>query len=288
MVPEGIQEFRPEKVDDLAPKEREVIEFMLNEGPKSWTLSSRELAEKADTSGVTVVRAAKALGYPKLSHLRLALADYWREKNEPRLDERFDATIADAPNGLLDEEIEVGMSGLKALRQRVSQEDFERAVGILERSERIVWRGIGPSAFLAEYAALFCERIGHRSIAITRMGTELADELLSLQPKDALVILSYGALQRHTEVILDVAEGSDVILITDDDTNKLADRVTMILECGRGAARHFASHAVTLVLIESLILGVANQNKPRRKRSMAKLDRIREQIAERPIPVDGR
>lgn len=129
MVPEGIQEFRPEKVDDLAPKEREVIEFMLNEGPKSWTLSSRELAEKADTSGVTVVRAAKALGYPKLSHLRLALADYWREKNEPRLDERFDATIADAPNGLLDEEIEVGMSGLKALRQRVSQEDFEEQSG---------------------------------------------------------------------------------------------------------------------------------------------------------------
>jgi DNA-binding MurR/RpiR family transcriptional regulator len=287
MLPEGIREFRPEMVDDLAPKEREVIEFMLNEGPKSWTLSSRELGEKADTSGVTVVRAAQALGYPKLSHLRLALADYWREKTEPRLDERFDATIADAPNGLLEEEIEVAMSGLTALRQRVSQEDFERAVGILGRSERIVWRGIGPSGFLAEYAALFCERIGHRSIAITRMGTELADELLSLQPKDALVILSYGPLQRHTEVILEVVGESDVILITDHDTNNLADRVTMILECGRGAPRHFASHAVTLVLIESLILGVANQNKPRRKRSMAKLDRIREQIAERPIPVDS-
>jgi DNA-binding MurR/RpiR family transcriptional regulator len=288
MLPDGIREFRPEMVDDLAPKEREVIEFMLKEGPKSWTLSSRELAEKADTSGVTVVRAAQALGYPKLGYLRLALADYWKEATEPRLDERFDATIAEAPNGLLEEEIEVAMSGLTALRQRVSREDFDRAVGILERSERIVWRGVGPSGFLAEYAALFCERIGHRSIAMTRMGTELADDLLSLQPKDALVILSYGVLQRHTEVILDIAEGSDVILITDHDTNNLADRVTMILECGRGAPRHFSSHGVTLVLIESLILGVANQNKPRRKRSMAKLDRLREAIAERPIPVDSR
>jgi DNA-binding MurR/RpiR family transcriptional regulator len=118
------------------------------------------------------------------------------------------------------------------------------------------------------------------------MGTELADELLSLQPKDSVVILSYGALQKHTEVILDVAKGSDVLLITDHDVNNLADRVTLVLECGRGAPRHFQSHAVTLVLIESLILGVANRNKARRKRSLAKLNTLREEIAQRPIPVD--
>jgi DNA-binding MurR/RpiR family transcriptional regulator len=273
-------------VDDLAPAERNVIEFMLNEGPESWMLSSKDLGEKAGTSGVTVVRAAHALGYSKLGHLRLALADYWPEKREPRLDERLEATFEDAPNGLLDEEIEIAISALKALRERVSKEDFERAVGILERSERIVWRGVGPSSFLAEYAALYCERIGHRSMAVTRMGTELADELLSLQPKDALVVLSYGPLQRHTQVLLDVAEDSDVILITDHDINHLGDRVTMVLECGRGAPKHFQSHAVTLALIESLILGVANENRPRRKRSLAKLNRLREEIAERPIPVD--
>lgn len=288
MLPDGIKEFWPDRVDDLAPAERNVIEFMLQEGPKSWTLSSKELGERAGTSGVTVVRAAHALGYSKLGHLRLALADYWRQETEPRLDERLDATFEDAPNGLLEEEIEVSISALRALREQVSREDFERAVGILERSERIIWRGVGPSGFLAEYAALYCERIGHRSTAVTRMGTELADELLSLQPKDALVILSYGPLQNHTQVVLDVMEGSDVILITDQDVNELADRVTMVLECGRGALRHFQSHAVTLALVESLILGVANENKPRRKRSLAKLNRLREEIAERPIPVDGR
>ena len=173
---------------------------MLGAGPKSWMLSARELGEKAGTSGVTVVRAAKALGYPKLGHLRLALADYWPENSEPRLDERFEATLESAANGLLEEEIDVAATSLRALRQQVSREDFERAVEILDRSQRIVWRGIGPSGFLAEYAALHCQRIGHTSIAMTRMGTELADELLSLQPKDALVVLSYGALQRDTAV----------------------------------------------------------------------------------------
>ena len=288
MLPDGIKEFRPEKVDDLAPAERNVIEFMLGAGPKSWTLSARELGEEAGTSGVTVVRAAKALGYPKLGHLRLALADYWPEESEPRLDERVEATLKSAANRLLEEEIDVATTSLDRLRQRVSREDFERAVGILYRSRRIAWRGVGPSGFLAEYAALHCQRIGHRSIAITRMGTELADELLLLDPKDALVVLSYGPLQPHTEVILDVAKDLDRILITDHDTNDLAERVTTVLECGRGAEGHFQSHAVTLVLIESLILGVANHNKSHREKSLEKLNNLREKIAGGPIPVDSR
>ncbi len=236
---------------------------------------------------MTVVRTAQALGYQKLGHLRLALADYWSEKSEPRLDERFDATFEDAPDGLLEEESEVAVTALRALRHGVPREAFEKAVEILDGSQRIVWRGVGPSGFLAEYAALYCERIGHRSTAVTRMGTELADELLSIHPRDAIVILSYGQLQRHTEVILDVAKDSEVVLITDHDVNDLADRVTLVLECGRGVPRHFQSHAATLVLIESLILGVANRNKPRRKRSLAKLNTLREEIAEKPVPVDA-
>jgi DNA-binding MurR/RpiR family transcriptional regulator len=287
LLPAGMKEFRPEKIDDLAPAERNVIEFMLGAGPKSWTLSARELGEEAGTSGVTVVRAAKALGYPKLGHLRLALADYWPQKSEPRFDERVEATLKSGANGLLEEEIHVAATSLDSLGHRVSREDFEKAVGILDRSRRIVWRGVGPSGFLAQYAALHSQRVGHRSIAITRMGTELADELLSLEPKDAVVVLSYGALQRDTEVVLDIAKDSEVILITDHDVNNLAERVTMVLECGRGAEGHFQSHAVTLVLIESLILGVANHNKSRRGKSLENLNRLREEIAGRPIPVDS-
>jgi DNA-binding MurR/RpiR family transcriptional regulator len=286
MLPEGIQEFRPEKVDDLAPAERDVIEFMLVAGPKSWTLSAKELGEQAGTSGVTVVRAAKALGYPKLGHLRLALADYLSEKSEPRLEERFEATLRSANGGLLEEEIDVTSAALRDLRHNIPRDKFERAVEVLDRSQRIVWRGVGPSGFLAEYAALHCQRIGHQSIAMTRMGTVLADELLALEPKDALVVLSYGALQRETKVILDLAKDLEVILITDHDTHNLAERVAMVLECGRGAPRHFQSHAVTLVLIESLILGIANRNKSRRKKSLGKLDHLRAEIAERPMPVD--
>jgi DNA-binding MurR/RpiR family transcriptional regulator len=286
LLPEEIPAFRPEKVRDLAPAERSVIDFMRREGPSSWTLSAQALGDAAETSAVTVVRTAQKLGYEKLAHLRLALSDYYAAG--PRPEERMEATLAAVPvSELLEKDVDVARDGLETLLRQVSRDDFERAVEILDRSERIVWRGIGPSGYLAQYAALHCERIGHRSVAMTQMGTALADELLTLHSKDAVVVLSYGEVQRHTEVILTQAKGSDIIVITDHDRNKLADQVTMVLECGRGQEDQFQSHAVTLVLIESLILGVADRNAPRRRRSLAKLDLLRQEITGRPIPVDS-
>ena len=190
---------------------------------------------------------------------------------------------------LLERDVQVARAGLDRLTQQVSLEDFERAVELLDRSERIVWRGIGPTAYLAQYAALHCQRIGHRSVAMTQLGRALADELLAVQRKDALVILSYGGTERHTEVIITEAasKGSDVVLITDEPTQELADRVTMVLECRRGERDQFQSHAVTMVLIESLILGVADRNAPRRKKSLAKLEQLRKRIAGQPTPEAG-
>lgn len=264
---------------------------MLSAGPSSWTLSSQALGDAVGTSGVNVVRAAQALGYSKLSHLRLALSDWYaaqsrsHESDVARSDdlnldfgERIEAALAGVPvNELLRDDAITTQEGLATLLARVSGEDFGKAVEILSDSERIVWRAVGPTAFLAQYAALHCQRIGHRSIAITQFGRALADELLTLQRKDALVIFSYGDTRRDTNVVIGEAHQLDskVVLITDELQEDLKNRATMVLECRRGKREGFQSHAVTLVLIESLILGVAKENAQRRHKSFKKLKRLR-------------
>jgi DNA-binding MurR/RpiR family transcriptional regulator len=261
---------------------------MLKAGSSSWTLSAQDLGGAVGTSGVNVVRAAQALGYSKLGHLRLALSDYYggqARSEEAPFGDRVEAALAGVPvSELLEKDAKIARTGLSNLLTRVSREDFEQAVEILDRSERIVWRGIGPTAYLAQYAALHCERIGHRSIAVTQLDRGLADELLTLQRKDALVIFSYGDTRRDTEVIISEAQGmgSEMILITDRPKEDLKNRVTMVLECRRGQRDQFQSHAVTLVLVESLILGVADKNASRRKKSSAKLERLRKEIGAKP------
>lgn len=190
----------------------------------------------------------------------------------------------------MEDEIQVAEEGLAKLRRAIGHGRFERAVDLLSESDRIVWRGVGPSGFLAEYATLHTRRIGHRSSAITHMGTSLADELLSLTDSDAVVVLSYGQVQRATEVIFDHARavGASVILITAHDDANLGRRADLVLECGRGRDHGFQSHAVTLVLLESLVLGVAKRDEPRWTSSTGVLNDLRRQIAGRQLDVDVR
>ena len=147
MLPDGIQEFRPALVDDLAPAERNVIEFMLQEGPRSWTLSSRGARREGRHQRVTVVRAAQALGYSKLGHLRLALADYWPETTQPRLDERLEATLETRPTASSKRRSRSQSPSSGRSASRSLAKTSKRRMGILDRSQRIVWRGVGPSAF---------------------------------------------------------------------------------------------------------------------------------------------
>jgi DNA-binding MurR/RpiR family transcriptional regulator len=285
MLPEHIPAFEFEKVEDLAPAERRVVEYLLSSGAESLVLNAKQLGTLTGTSDATVVRAAKSLGYGRLADFRRALAEY---ASEPSLEERVRTAIR--ADDVLEDDIEVSELGLAKLREAVGKGKFDRAVDILHRSDRIIWRGVGPSGCLAEYAKLHCRRIGHRSTAITKMGTELADELLSLNASDAVVVLSYGPVQRHTQVVFDHAKqvGASVILITDHDNTNLGRQADLLLECGRGRERGFQSHGVTLVLIESLILGVAKRAEDRWATSTGLLNELRKQIAGRQIDVDRR
>lgn len=279
-----LEPIDPDRVLSLAPAERKAVEYLEQCSPETLLLNAKELGELSGTSDATVVRAAKGLGYAGLAELRRALLE---RRPEPYIEGVQSATRAD---DVLEDEIQVAEAGLARLREAVGRGRFDQAVELLSQSDRIVWRGVGPSGSLAEYAKLHTRRIGHRSTAMTQMGTLLADELLSLSGSDAVVVLSYGPVQKPTEVVFDHARdvGASSILITDHDDVDLGRRATLVLECGRGRAHGFQSHAVTLVLLESLILGVAKREQSRWATSTRVLNDLRKKITGRQVDVDSR
>jgi len=68
--------------------------------------------------------------------------------------------------------------GARDPHRNVSPEAFQEAVRILAGRDRVVWRGVGPSAHLAAYGQLITQRIGKPSSALVHTGTSFADELL--------------------------------------------------------------------------------------------------------------
>src|SRR5262249_7447041 len=152
---------------------------------------------------------------------------------EPPLADRLRETVADAsPDQLLPQTLQHHLVGLDSLTERITTELFEHAVDVLAAGERIVWRGVGPSACLAQYAQILSQRIGRSSCTWTHTGTSFADELLQLQPGDTVVVFAYGRLQRHVRVLLDraTALGSRVVLITDAHRPSLGEQVDAVLE----------------------------------------------------------
>src|SRR5262249_52667763 len=148
---------------------------------------------------------------------------------------------------------------IETLTNNVSAQTFNDAVAILAHCQRVVWRGVGPSAALAAYGQLTAQRIGKPSIALTHTGTSFADELLTLGPTDALVVLAYGRVQADVRFLLQRAAELHVpvVLITDTLARKLGAAVGVTLQCGRGAPGLFASHGTTLIVVEALVLGAA-------------------------------
>src|SRR5205814_4253431 len=115
-------------------------------------------------------------------------------------------TLDQAPaDQLLATAVSDHVAALDTLTRNVTPVAFHRAVDILAASRRIVWRGIGPSAYLAGYGALLAERIGASSQALVHVGTSFADELLTLAPGDAVVVLAYGRPQVDVRVLLERA-----------------------------------------------------------------------------------
>jgi len=277
----------PELIDGLAPAERRVAQYLLEGGPEALVVSAATLAERLGTSDATVVRTAKALGFSGLGELRRALA---ARPAETPLPQRLAGTLADtAPDQLLAASIANHQAGLDELGRRVGADVFARAVEVLGRGEQIVWRGVGPSACLADYARLLCRRVGRRATAWTQTGTAFADELLGLGPEDAVVILAYGRLQNHVHALLDHADhlGAATLLVTDVRQSRVATRVDLVLESGRGVPGLFASHANTLVLLEGLVLGLAAQDPPAAEASLATLNDLRAALAGRRLDVDA-
>lgn len=270
-----------------SPIERSVVEFLLATGPRAGAMSAREIAQAIGTSDATVIRTARSLGFEGFRDLRRFVAGQSAEVPiEERLRKSLDA-VQD-PDAELGANIERQREALMTMVERIPESEFRKANQIIEQASYVWWSGVGPSAFLAGYAAFLFRRLGKDSGALTHAGFDGADELLSVKPGHAAVVLAYGRLHRHVRVLLERAEevGCDVVFVTDSVSLSAEWQVPARLLSGRGRQGMFASHATTIVLIEALALSMAAKQPSRAQASVRQLNALRGAIAGRPLAVD--
>jgi DNA-binding MurR/RpiR family transcriptional regulator len=269
------------------PVERTIAEFLLAAGPRAGAMSARELAQAVGTSDATVIRTARSLGFDGYRDLRRFMANQAAEVSiEERL--RQSLVAVEDPDAELEVNIERQHDALTAMAQRIPESEFREANRIIERASCVWWSGVGPSAFLAGYAAFLFRRLGKDSGSLIHAGFDGADELLNLKRGHAVIVLAYGRLHRHVRVLLERAKkvGADVVFVTDSVSLPAEQQVAARLLSGRGPQGKFASHATTIVLIEALALSMAANQPVQAQTSVEQLNVLRSAIAGRPLDVD--
>ena len=240
----------------LTPAERRVADVVLV-SPQSVAFGTvADLAQRAATSGATVVRLAAKLGYDGFTALQAAVQDELGQQLRPAAERIREVQPSDVLG-------------------RVRQIDLDNVAGTLEAASRGAFDAV-VEAFADETRAVHVVS-GEASRGV---GMLLADDLSMLRPgvtvwygadvrlarhlsnlcrDDVLVAIDH---RRYERWVLDTARlarrrGARVVALCDSALSPLADDAWCTFVVRAEGAGPFDSHVGTLALVNALIAGAA-------------------------------
>jgi DNA-binding MurR/RpiR family transcriptional regulator len=264
--------------DSLTPTERLISSHLL-EHPRSVALMSiQELAGHLKTGPASIIRLAQKLGYRGYSELKGDLKQALREDGSPL--ERFKMAL-DGPE-LLD------ASGIQAIA-RQEMDNLRTTAGLLDpaalaatvalvgRAKLVYTAGIGISSHLANLAAFVLQHIGVRAFPVAQTGLGMAEQLVTIGRDDVLLTFAFPPHSGQTieAAALAKAQGAAVIGITDQSLSPLADHCDLVLVAKTDSSSPSNSLSAPLMLVHWLAIAVANAQRQRSSRAIARTISLR-------------
>ncbi|GAB2933963.1 MurR/RpiR family transcriptional regulator [Streptomyces mayteni] len=277
---------------ELSASERQVAEYMAAHPDVVAVSSAAELGRRTGTSDATVVRTTRALGYQGYRELKRATLEVLtRQRN---LAATLDHRLGQLPAGDndCDRVLADSVDLLAQMRRDLDAAAWQRAVGALRAADRVVTHGLGPAGMLADYLSLSLTRIGVPSRSITTAGFRLADDLVDLGGRDAVVVFAPIREFRETAVVLDHAAevGATVILVTESLGMSLGHRVDVTLSTPQSTTGTASEITGGFAFAHAMMLAVAARARDTAVRTTGLVNRLRASVvgAEldvRPLPV---
>ena len=259
---------------DLTPAERRVAEVVL-EAPEAVAFGTvARVAERASTSGPSVVRAAVALGFDGFAELQAAVQEELAGRLRPAA-ERIRRRPAPDP---LARALEVELENVHATLVAVDPASFSRAVTWLAEAPRVAVVS-GDATFGVAHSLV-------STLSLLRDGVDLAvgspvqvmQRLALLDAGDALVAIDLRRYERWVlDAVANVCGRAATVAITDSVLSPLAQDADAAFVVDAQGAGPFDSHVGTLALANALVSAVSGRL---RRTAARRLDRIENAWAE--------
>jgi len=268
----------------LSPGEERVASFLAQHREEAVFLSAAEIARQLETSDATVIRAVQSLGYSGLPALKAELQDALRSRATPTLRlGRSIEDLGDEPSLVLEHVLATELQLLHDARETLRGADFARALKLIAGAQRVVIQGLGPNAPLGEYFAARLRRMRRPAVAVGARGQALADALIDMRRGDVVIVIAYDRSSPEAELTLERARELKLpsILITDTLGLALAGQFTVALSARRAGGGMFHLSAMTIVVLDALLFGLAGQDRAAALAAAEELQELRARIDKR-------
>ncbi|GAA0469525.1 MULTISPECIES: MurR/RpiR family transcriptional regulator [Tatumella] len=237
-----------------------------------------EIAAACNTSDATVVRSVQALGFAGLRDLKKTLR-LWFEP-VPDSTDKMSSTVNEFSSDInsgIDFVLEGHRRTCDVLSTTENRAAISTAVALLLEARQVAIFGINASGILAEYTARLFNRIGLPCMPLNRAGVGLAEQLLTLQRGDVLIMMAQKSAHREGMTTLREARrlGNPVILLTNAPDSRFAEAADVVIRVPRGGENgKVPLHGTVLVCLEMLVLAVASSASQRTIKSMKRMQEL--------------
>lgn len=244
---------------------------------REWVIdaTAMDIAAATQTSDATVVRTAQALGFAGLRDLKTTLAAWFGPAMNS--EEKMIATVSELScdiNSGIDFVLSGHQRACEMLAESHNRQAVATAVALLIDARQVALFGINASGILAEYSARLFTRIGMPAVTINRSGIALAEQLITLQRGDVLLMMAQKSAHREGIITLKEAKrlGIPVILLTNALDSAFARQADVVINVPRGGENgRMPLHGTVLVCLEMLILSVASATAARSVKAMKRI-----------------
>jgi DNA-binding MurR/RpiR family transcriptional regulator len=255
----------------LSRRNAQLAQFVLNHPEDVAINSIVRLATLASVTPAAITRFAQELGFAGFP----ALQRVFRERllgPRPSYSDRLSDLIAQAPaelaegdlmapGAMLDGFVQAAVNSLLLVRESVDRAVLEGAVATLAAAEAVHVAGARGAFGVAAYARYGLARTGIRAHLIDNIGAMRAEQVASMGPRDALIVLTFDDYTPETIEIARAAfeAGRPVVAITDNELSPVAAFSRHSLFVREARLGHFRSQVPALVVCQAIIVSLGSR-----------------------------
>lgn len=265
-----------EKQNTFSKGQKQISSFILAHYDKAAYMTAAKLGALVGVSESTVVRFANELGFAGYPELQHSLQEMIRSKltTIQRIEITNDRI---GESDLLEKVLNSDIEKIKHTLDEIDRTSFENAVDDLIGAQMIYIIGMRSSSSLASFMYHYLNLVfPHVRLVRTTSGSEIFEQLLRINDKDAIVGISFPRYSKRIINALGYAkkQGAKVISITDSAASPIATNADDLLLAKSDMASFVDSLVAPLSIINALIVAIGRKKQDEIAETFGKLERI--------------